>query len=194
MGWTGTELEGTEAVVKIPSGSKGAREYTAVWKKEDKMPDPSPSELTEKPEKTEENLTVYKKPKGTNRPEKERTASTQAEQNPKTGSDILWMYVSAILSVFCMMILTIFYKKCKRQQSSVEAEGGREADHTACGLFCAYAEKRADCLLYLPDIEYRDIPVSDFSKSKGRFFPVVLTGIIGRGRSPQRAGRCIFRV
>ena len=79
-GWTGTGLEGTETVVKVPSGSTGARTYTAVWKKEDKTPSPNPSvptekpNITEKPKETEEpevteKPNITEKPKETEKPE-----------------------------------------------------------------------------------------------------------------------------
>lgn len=41
MGWTGTDLTEPALVVTIPSGSMGAREYTAVWKEENEPPESS---------------------------------------------------------------------------------------------------------------------------------------------------------
>ena len=147
VGWTGTELEGTEAVVKIPSGSMGAREYTAIWKEEDKTSGSDPSVPTEKPKETEKPEETEKpketekpeeteKPKETEKPEEtekpketeepeetERPKETKKPENarttsPQTGSHILWMYASAFLSVLCMLILTFFYEEWRKQQSS----------------------------------------------------------------------------
>lgn len=207
VGWTGTELEETEVVVKIPSGSTGAREYTAVWKKDEyKTPVPSvPTEkpketekpkdtekpketekpkdtekpketekpedtekpketkkpeetekpketekpenteqpkiteksedteqpkITEKPEDTERPKITEKpentdKTKETEKPENNGTTSTQTTQSPQTGSHILWMYAAAILSGLCMLILTFFYRKWRKQQFSANQKGKR---------------------------------------------------------------------
>ena len=108
----GTGLEETEAVVKIPSGSIGAREYTAVWKEDEYItPAPSPSISTEKPENTGrlENA--------------QTTHGTQTRQSPQTGSYILLLYAAAILSGPCMLILTFFYRKWRKQQFSEDQKG-----------------------------------------------------------------------
>lgn len=55
VGWMGTEVTETENVVKILSGSIGAREYTAVWEAEEDEPlDPDQPIQTENPEPTED--------------------------------------------------------------------------------------------------------------------------------------------
>lgn len=104
VGWTGTGLGGTQAVVKIPSGSTGARKFTAVWKKENKTPSPSPSVPTEEPKTTEKpqetknpNITekpeetekpdITEKPKETEKPnitdKPEKTAKPKVTEKPK---------------------------------------------------------------------------------------------------------------
>ncbi len=51
IGWKGVGLTGAETIARIPSGSMGAREYTAIWEKEDsgKPDDSNPPQTPDEP-------------------------------------------------------------------------------------------------------------------------------------------------
>ncbi len=166
VGWEGTDLAEITPVVIIPSGSTGAREYTAVWEKEESPGDAGDhsdddsgkgeketdgqTDLSEnseqsaeksggaetqttqsiqtaqdaEPRTTQELKTAQNaEPRTTQglktaQDAETRTAqSAQTTQNPRTGSHIFWLYATAALSAFCMLVLTVMQIKRKKGKS-----------------------------------------------------------------------------
>lgn len=58
VGWTGTELSSPTLVVKIPIGSTGDREYTAVWEKEDSDESTDSEDTNQESSETSDNGSV----------------------------------------------------------------------------------------------------------------------------------------
>ncbi len=130
IGWKGVGLTDAETIAKIPSGSMGAREYTAVWEKEDshKPDDPNPpqkpdasvntgdtgdNQYVDNSNKEEAAAGQAGLPKNIEQSaaqsdgaEPQPTQTPKTVRNPRTGNHILWLYIAAVLSAACMMFLT----------------------------------------------------------------------------------------
>lgn len=127
IGWKGTGLTETETVARISPGSTGAREYTAVWEKEDGGGTDTYVDNEQSAEKsTATELRTAQNSQAVQSAEPRLTGNSQAIQNPRTGSHILWLYIAACLSAACMMLLTFWLPRQSRSQSDAEKRVSRD--------------------------------------------------------------------